>query len=81
MNSHHRRRLSLLPPSFLSAPSNIKSALEKAAAKYDGGDGQISYSNFRKISREFPFLLHPAFRLQEKFMTEVRVRVRARVRV
>ena len=41
--------------------------------KYDGGDGQISYSNFRKISREFPFLLHPAFRLQEKFMTEVRM--------
>ena len=52
-------------------PSNITTALEKAAMKYDGGDGQIAFANFRRIHKEFPFLLHPAYRLQEKFETVV----------
>jgi len=51
--------------------SNLNTALNKIKEKYDKGDGQINYENFKKIQREFPFVLHPAFKLQEDMHTAV----------
>jgi hypothetical protein len=39
--------------------------------KYDQGDGQIAFEHFKKINREFPFMLHPAFHLQEEMQRAV----------
>jgi len=39
--------------------------------KYDQGDGQIAFEHFKQINREFPFILHPAFHLQEEMQRAV----------
>ena len=52
-------------------PSNLNTAIAKIKEKYDQGDGQISFESFKKIYREFPFLIHPAFALQENMMARV----------
>lgn len=59
--------------SFLhkAGPSNLNTALARIQAKWDKGDGEFSYETFLEIHREFPFLLHPAFQLQEFMMDAV----------
>lgn len=49
-------------------PANLNTALARIQAKYDKGDGELSFESFVRIHREFPFLLHPAFELQEYMM-------------
>mmetsp|Transcript_67553 Transcript_67553/g.152876 ORF Transcript_67553/g.152876 Transcript_67553/m.152876 type:complete len:346 (-) Transcript_67553:264-1301(-) len=52
-------------------PANLNTALSKIQAKYDKGDGNISFESFKLIAREYPFMLHPAFALQESMMKRV----------
>ena len=49
-------------------PANLNTAMKKIQEKYDQGDGNISFESFRQINREFPFLFHPAFALQDSMM-------------
>jgi Ca2+-binding EF-hand superfamily protein len=49
-------------------PANLNTAIEKIKEKYDKGDGNLSFETFKKIYREFPFLLFPAFQLQDNMM-------------
>ena len=52
-------------------PANLNTALARIRNKYDKGDGEVSWENFVQMHREFPFLLHPAFELQEYMMNTV----------
>mmetsp|Transcript_45005 Transcript_45005/g.90896 ORF Transcript_45005/g.90896 Transcript_45005/m.90896 type:complete len:340 (+) Transcript_45005:144-1163(+) len=55
----------------VESTSNLNKALARIRLNYDHGDGKISFESFHKINREFPFLLHPAFALQETMMRKV----------
>lgn len=52
-------------------PANLNTAILRIKEKYDQGDGQFSFQTFKTMHREFPFLLHPAFALQEHMMAVV----------
>lgn len=52
-------------------PANLNTAIARIKDKYDQGDGQFSFQTFKSAHREFPFLLHPAFALQENMMATV----------
>jgi Ca2+-binding EF-hand superfamily protein len=52
-------------------PANLNTAIARIRQDYDKGDGQISFESFQKINRQFPFLFHPAFALQETMMRRV----------
>lgn len=52
-------------------PANLNTAIARIKDKHDQGDGQFSFQTFKAVHREFPFLLHPAFALQENMMSVV----------